>query len=122
MKRAVEMSRAWIAAFSVGVLLAGCGGGGSGTSGETANSASLSWNAPATRANGEGIRMGELSGYVIRYGQDPDDLSRSVRVSDASTMEYTVINLDSGTWYFEIQVEDVDGLMSSPSDQVSKTI
>jgi len=66
--------------------------------------------------------MGELSGYVINYGQNPDELTEAVRIDDASVMDYTVDNLDQGTWYFTIQVEDVDGLVSAPSEQVSKTI
>lgn len=66
--------------------------------------------------------MGELSGYVISYGRNPDELSEAVRIDDASAMDYTVNNLDNGTWYFTIQVEDVDGLVSAPSEQVSKTI
>ncbi|MFO7995480.1 MAG: fibronectin type III domain-containing protein [Marinobacter sp.] len=66
--------------------------------------------------------MGELSGYVISYGQNPEELSEAVRIDDASVMDYTISNLDNGTWYFTIQVEDVDGLVSTPSEQVSKTI
>jgi hypothetical protein len=130
MKRVIKMSTAWIAALVLGIALTGCGGGSSGSSGTSSaqnqqigeRSASLSWNAPATRANGEGIRMGELSGYVISYGRNPDELSEAVRIDDASTMDYTVNNLDNGTWYFTIQVEDVDGLVSAPSEQVSKAI
>ncbi|KPP97196.1 MAG: Fibronectin type III domain [Marinobacter sp. HL-58] len=109
----------------MGVVLTGCGGGSSDSSAQSQSgerSASLSWNAPATRANGDGIRMGELSGYVINYGQNPDELTEAVRIDDASVMDYTVDNLDQGTWYFTIQVEDVDGLVSAPSEQVSKTI
>jgi hypothetical protein len=37
-------------------------------------------------------------------------------------MEYIFDDLDYGTWYFTIQVEDADGLMSAPSAPVSKTI
>lgn len=131
MKRVIKMSTAWAAAFFIGVVLTGCGGGSSGSSGSESTaqsqqagerSASLSWNAPATRANGDGIRMGELSGYVISYGQNPEELSEAVRIDDASVMDYTISNLDNGTWYFTIQVEDVDGLVSTPSEQVSKTI
>lgn len=66
--------------------------------------------------------MGELSGYVISYGQNPEELSEAIRIDDASTMNYTIDNLGNGTWYFTIQVEDVDGLVSAPSEQVSKTI
>lgn len=131
MKRVINMSTAWIAAFFMGIVLTGCGGGSSGSSSAQSSvqsqksvehSAALSWNAPATRANGEGIKMGELSGYVINYGRDPEELDEAIRIDDANVMEYTLDNLDNGTWYFTIQVEDVDGLVSAPSEQVSKTI
>ena len=146
MKRVIKVSQAWIAALFLGLMLTGCGGGSSGSSDSAAapgsgsggsggsepppsgggqvvdRSASLSWNAPFTRENGDSLAMGDLSGYVIKYGQNPDELSETVRISSASTMEYTVNNLNDGTWYFTIQVEDVDGLMSAPSSRVSKTI
>ncbi|MCL7943931.1 fibronectin type III domain-containing protein [Marinobacter sp. ATCH36] len=136
MKRVIKVSKAWIAAFLMGIVLTGCGGGSSDSSGTSSaqgqqpvqvqqsaeRSASLSWNAPATRANGEGIKMGELSGYVISYGKNPDELSETVRIDDANVMDYTIDNLENGTWYFTIQVEDIDGLVSAPSEQVSKTI
>lgn len=66
--------------------------------------------------------MGELKGYIIRYGQDPGNLSKQVTINDASTMEYTVQNLSRGSWYFSIMVVDLDGLQSAPSEVVSKTI
>lgn len=132
MKRVIKVSKAWIAAFFMGVVLTGCVDALSDSSETSASSAqgqqvsersaSLSWNAPATRANGEGIKMGELSGYVITYGQNPEELSEAIRIDDASIMDYTINNLDYGTWYFTIQAEDVDGLVSAPSEQVSKTI
>ncbi|WP_228257433.1 fibronectin type III domain-containing protein [Marinobacter sp. NP-4(2019)] len=75
-----------------------------------------------TRVNDESLAMGELSGYIISYGKDPENLTEKVRIDSADTMEYTVTNLDNGTWYFTIQVEDVDGLISEPSQPVSKTI
>ncbi|WP_227664715.1 hypothetical protein [Marinobacter litoralis] len=153
------MSKAWIAAFTLGLLLSGCGGGGSGGSdspasdsassngsasaetgkGSSANtdettesesadeqrSAVLSWSAPSTRVNGDGIAMGELDKYVIRYGQDLDDLKQEIVLDEAESypeMSHTVENLDTGTWYFTIQVQDKQGLISEPSEPVSKTI
>lgn len=146
MKRVIYMSKAWIAALLVGMVLVGCGGGGSASGGGesssqsstvsdessvgsaqlvTERSAVLSWSAPMTRVNGESIAMGELDRYVIRYGQDVDDLSREITVegaSNAAEMSYVVDNLDTGTWYFTIQVQDTAGLLSEPSEPVSKTI
>ncbi|WP_228152867.1 fibronectin type III domain-containing protein [Marinobacter guineae] len=135
------MSQAWIAAFIFGILLTGCGGGGSsesassrlpdsqaGSSGPVSapeRTAVLSWSAPLTRVNGESIPMGELDKYVIRYGQDTDNLSEKVVVTNAATeaeMSYEVGGLGNGTWYFTIQVEDINGLISEPSEVVSKSV
>ena len=135
MKSVIKLSQAWIAALFLGLLLSGCGGGSQpsnsgqasqpsdeGSEGTVSRSAALSWNAPGTRENGDSLRMGELAGYVISYGQDSENLTETVRIGEASTMEYTVTNLDNGTWFFTVQVQDDNGLVSEPSPQVSKTI
>ncbi|HEY9120646.1 MULTISPECIES: fibronectin type III domain-containing protein [Marinobacter] len=139
MKRVIKMSQAWIAALVIGVALTGCGGGSSGvtdgtdrtsSSGSGSSQASstgdgtatLSWVAPATRVNGDGIAMGELQGYIIRFGQSASDLSQTITINDASVMDYTVTNLGTGEWFFAVQVVDLDGLTSAPSEVVSKTI
>lgn len=139
-KRVIKVSKAWIAAFVVGAVLSGCGGGSaggsdsgtpitdnntSGSSSEVVKSAVLSWSAPLTRVNGESIPMAELDQYVIRYGQDADNLSEQVVVTNAQAdaeMSYEVSGLADGTWFFTIQVQDTNGLISEPSDIVSKTI
>lgn len=150
MKSVINMSKAWIAAVFMGIVLTGCGGdssvssssvdgsndntsyvdSGTKSSGESVSSSSdaatgtarLSWVAPATRVNGEGLAMGELDSYIISYGQDASDLSKTIEINDASTMEYTINDLGAGEWFFSIQVVDTDGLISAPSDVVSKTI
>ncbi|WP_227515545.1 fibronectin type III domain-containing protein [Marinobacter salinus] len=134
MKRVIKMSKAWIAAFIVGVLLTGCGGGSSETSSAGSSGAGspndvrtavLSWSAPLTRVNGDSIPMGELDKYVIRYGQDSGNLSEQVVVTNAQAeaeMSYEIGGLDNGTWYFTIQVQDTNGLISEPSQVVSKSI
>ena len=140
MKSVIKMSKAGIAAVVFGIALTGCGGGSSSDSGSQATggdsgtsqntggqqtierTAALSWNAPLQRQNNESLTMADLDGYVISYGQDPDNLDKTVRVEDAYVMEYTIENLSDGTWYFTVQAEDTNGLMSPPSDLVSKTI
>tara|TARA_R110002167_G_scaffold209968_7_gene414095 strand:+ start:113 stop:559 length:447 start_codon:yes stop_codon:yes gene_type:complete len=146
MKRVIEVSQAWVAAFFLGVLLTGCGGGsdsastnpgstsgGSGSDGGASQpnppgsekSAVLSWNAPDSRVNGDGIKMAELDKYIIRYGQDADNLDREVVIPDAQVeagMTYTVSGLDDGVWYFTILVQDNNGLLSAPSAAVDKEI
>ncbi len=137
-KRVTKMAEAWIAAFVFGLLLTGCGGSsssGSASAGSQTDSsgpvsapertAVLSWSAPLTRVNGESIPMGELDKYVIRYGQDTDNLSERVVVTNAALepeMSYEVGGLGNGTWYFTIQVEDINGLISEPSEVVSKSV
>ncbi|AOY88204.1 ribonuclease HII [Marinobacter salinus] len=69
--------------------------------------------------------MGELDKYVIRYGQDSGNLSEQVVVTNAQAeaeMSYEIGGLDNGTWYFTIQVQDTNGLISEPSQVVSKSI
>jgi hypothetical protein len=126
MKRVRGLSQAWMAALFMGLLLTGCVGGGSDSTasqqGSVERSASLSWNAPLKREDGDPLKIGELSGFVISYGQDPENLTKTVRISEASTMEYTINNLADGTWYFTIQTQDTNGLRSEPSGQVGKTI
>jgi pectin methylesterase-like acyl-CoA thioesterase len=130
MKNVIKISKAGIAALVFGIALTGCGGGSSDESSAQSSggqqtlerSAALSWNAPLQRQNNESLKMAELAGYVISYGQDPENLDQTVYVNDAYIMEYTVKNLTQGTWYFSVQAEDDGGLMSPPSDLVSKTI
>lgn len=132
MNNVIKKSRTTLASFLIGAALVGCGGGGSGESDSAysnsqgipgaPNTATLRWNAPATRVNGDGLAMGELQGYIIRYGRQADELANSIKINDASVMNYTVGGLVDGAWYFTIQVVDVDGLTSAPSGVVSKTI
>ncbi|MBZ0333329.1 fibronectin type III domain-containing protein [Marinobacter sp. AL4B] len=69
--------------------------------------------------------MGELDKYVIRYGQNIEDLNEEIVLEEAESyaeMSHTVESLGTGTWYFTIQVQDKQGLISEPSEPVSKTI
>ncbi|KAA1171154.1 fibronectin type III domain-containing protein [Marinobacter salinexigens] len=69
--------------------------------------------------------MAELDQYVIRFGQDSGNLSNQVVVTNAQAeaeMSHEIGGLSDGTWYFTIQVRDTSGLISVPSDVVSKTI
>lgn len=103
------------------------GDGSSGDNGASGagQSATLSWLAPAERVDGDQISPSDLVSYTIRYGKDSNNLDQSVVVDDISgqtTISYTIENLDAGTWYFSVQAQDRIGLVSEPSDVVSKTI
>jgi len=91
----------------------------------TAQQATLSWRAPVTRVNGDALSGQDLDSYEIRYGMSADNLNRSAifdRAAGLIEMSYTIENLSAGTWYFTIQARDDNGLLSSPSNVVSKTI
>lgn len=123
------------------VLLVGCGGSGSGsssgsTSGSSsgqsagveatqtgASSVSLSWVAPGQRINGDAISFYDIDGYIVRYGRDPADLDQQATVDcEVLNCSYAVNGLGAGTWYFAVQTVDSNGLISSPSQPVSRSI
>lgn len=133
---ATGKSRAGIVAVVFAVFLAGCGGAGSDsgssaqatppaeesvTSGQTV---SLSWLAPGQRINGEQLSyINDIDGYIVLYGQDPGNLDQQV-VVDCHSLNcgYDVNGLAPGTWYFAVQTVDSNGLISSPSQPVSRAI
>lgn len=131
----------------VALVLAGCQGGGGSDSGSSSgvtgssgddggqdnsqetvslasDSAVLSWDAPGHRMNGDTLKDGHISHYVVSWGQDPEDLSRSTEVTcqDCQTMEHKVEELDEGTWYFTVQTVDQEGLSSPEAELASKQI
>ena len=89
-----------------------------------ASRAVLSWLAPSTRVNGETLSQHDLQSYIIRYGRASNALNASIEVpgSGMPQVEYVVDDLDEGVWYFAIQVVDVNGLVSEPSEVVSKQV
>ncbi|WP_258546023.1 DUF4998 domain-containing protein [Marinobacter pelagius] len=87
-----------------------------------ANAALLSWTAPLTRENGESLTMGEIAGFEVVYGTNPDSLDQSLAIGDASVDELLVDELTAGTWYFAIRTLDTDGNRSRLSEVVYKQI
>ncbi|MGF2736176.1 fibronectin type III domain-containing protein [Marinobacter sp. DUT-1] len=87
-----------------------------------ADAALLSWTAPLTRENGESLSMGEIAGFEVVYGTNPDSLDQSLAIGDASVDELLVDELTAGTWYFAIRTLDTDGNRSRLSEVVYKQI
>lgn len=135
------MKRINLASLMLVVALSGCGGKGNSSNPEPVpdpepspepmpkptieDYAILSWSAPATRENGDGLAMGDLSHYVVLYGLDPEDLSNSVQVNNASVDPNQTLRIDglaSGKWFFAVKVVDTEDRESKLSDIVSKTI
>ena len=87
--------------------------------------ATLSWVTPTHRVDGTQLSPYDVESYEIRYGQDQASLNCLVIVDDVSGLTgafYLIENLFSGSWYFTIQTRDVGGLLSLPSDVVSKNV
>jgi outer membrane biosynthesis protein TonB len=85
--------------------------------------AKLSWEAPLTRVNGDAMKMGEIAGYKLRYGQT-DKVSEMTEEAmlDGQTMAHELTELEAGTWYFTIATLASDGLQSEWSKVVQKAI
>ncbi|HEV7631789.1 MAG TPA: putative Ig domain-containing protein, partial [Steroidobacteraceae bacterium] len=99
---------AQLAAFSVTVTQQAMG------------SATLSWTPPTQ--NTDGSALGNLAGYRIYYGTDPNALSSTIQVTNAGLTTYVIGNLGAGTHYFAIAAYSTDGVESAKSAVGSKTI
>jgi hypothetical protein len=82
--------------------------------------ATLSWERPRRNEDGSGIV--NLAGYFIYYGTDPTKLNGTIRIPDPYVTTYTVDGLGPGTYYFRVEAFTAQGIRSSASPTVSKTI
>ncbi len=78
-------------------------------------SASLSWQIPLKRENGEVIDVTELGGYELRYRRDVDVDFTYVTIKDPWQNIYTLNGL-SGKYMFQIAAFDKNGLYSNFAD------
>ena len=101
------------------------GGDSLATSAETIGAngtATLSWIAPTTRADNTALPMSEIGGYKIYMGTTISNLTPYADINNPSQMEYTVSQLDTGTYYFAVTTYNQYGAESVLSTIVSKTI
>jgi VCBS repeat-containing protein len=83
---------------------------------------SLSWVAPVEREDGTPISMSEIAGYRVYYGTSQGNYTKQVEIAGSSTMQATLSNLASGTYYIVVTTYDVDGRESAHSQMVTRTI
>jgi Putative Ig domain len=83
-------------------------------------SATLSWLPPTDRVDGSPLT--NLAGYRIRYGTRPDSLTEVVEIPNGGITSAVIENLPPATWYFVASAYDTDGLESTNTVPVSKTI
>lgn len=104
--------------------------------GPTQGRATLSWDTPVTRADGS--CLADLAGFEIRWGRDPDRLTRHERppmdelncretgattsCGQARRCSFAVEGLSPAIWYFVIHAYDGAGRQSGPSRMVYKVI
>lgn len=81
-------------------------------------SATLSWDAPAT--NADGTELTDLAGYKVYYGTSPGNYATVIDVEDVTT--YTINDLSPATYYFTVTAYDEIGNESDYSNEVSKTM
>jgi hypothetical protein len=82
--------------------------------------ATLDWQPPTS--NTDGSALTNLAGYTVYYGTSPDNLSKSIKVSNAGLSAYTVTGLTSGTWYFAVTSYSADGVESARTTTVHTQI
>jgi hypothetical protein len=83
-------------------------------------SATLSWNPPTERT--DGTPLSALAGYRIVYGPYSRNYSYTVDLNNPGLSRYFIDGLGPGTWYFAVIAIDNQGMQSTPSAEVSKTI
>lgn len=86
-----------------------------------AKTVTVSWTAPGTRTDGQGLSLSEIKSYKIYYGQSAGNLTSSVPASSDLT-EKTIEVSETGTWYFAVSVVDTKNNESDKSDVVSADV
>jgi hypothetical protein len=79
------------------------------------SSVTLTWTAPLTRVDGSSLILGDIKGYELSYGQQANSLDNKVDIPGQET-SYTIENLATGTWYFQLRIYDYNNLYSQPSE------
>jgi len=83
---------------------------------------SLRWTAPTTRSDGSSLSLSEIDGYRIYLGTSSDNLQMRVDVNDGTMAGYDLDNLEVGTYFVAVTTYDVDGVASSFSNIIEKSV
>ena len=109
------------------MLLGACSGGGAdsvsgGLVQDSAESVALAWVAPVEREDGTPISMAEIAGYRVYYGTAQGSYPNQVDIADKNTMQTTLSDLETGTYYIVVTTYDMDGRESTFSQEVTASI
>ena len=89
---------------------------------DTTSDITLSWVAPTEREDGTAISMAEIAGYRVYYGTSEGDYPNQVVVADRTTMQATLRNLETGTYYIVVTTYDTDGRESAYSEVAVRSL
>lgn len=92
------------------------GADGTGQGGSALMVATISWDIPTQRENGQDLMLSEIGGYEILYRPTLSEVYESIVVEDQTQTEIVLNNLPSGEYEFVIAAFDNDGLYSDFSD------
>lgn len=86
------------------------------------DTATVSWTDPTE--NTDGSPLTDLVGYIVEYGQDPDNLTEYIYIEEEGdpTTSVTINDLTEGIWYFTVTALTSEGVESDPSAIGSKII
>ena len=103
------------------VLFAGScgGGGGSNAISSSSNTATLTWDAPGTNADGSPLT--DLAGYKIYYGTTSGVYTQTINVGNVTTHKITRLPRGAA-YYFVVTAYNQAGFESVPSTEGSKRI
>ncbi|TBW52209.1 fibronectin type III domain-containing protein [Marinobacter halodurans] len=126
--------------FFATLFITGCKGGGSSsdsaykassdTGGDAAAlsepreaaTSNLQWVAPATRADGSKLYVGEIRGYRIYYKLKYQDNYQAISVNGSDETTYPLKGFEPGAYEFAVTTVDIDGLESQPSQVIAVNI
>jgi hypothetical protein len=80
----------------------------------------LSWTAPTE--NTDGTPITDLAGYLILYGTDPSELTKTVTVAGAKSTTFEISGLAEGTYYFAVVAYTSGGLDGDQSSLTNQSI
>lgn len=84
--------------------------------------ASLRWQAPSQRSDGDSLSMTEIAGYRIFYGTRSGDYDSVLSIDDPYTLAIQIDDLPVGTYYFVMTTVDTSGLESGYSREAVKIV
>ena len=81
----------------------------------TSYTVQVDWTSPTKREDGSELVRDEISGFVVSYGKNVEDMNFVISVDDPSATNTQITLTEPGMYYFSIIAIDVNGVESRPS-------